>query len=178
MLARSSLRTLRGSLISCREVRAKTFGMSLVSRLKASLEDFQRNRLKVANLAGVRAVQHLEKLVQEQARNQAAEGAWVRKHVWGEDGSSVSPRQEDEEVGHTVVGDVTASPPIVFNNPSSNSGPVLAALALGMIPLVGLGGAGLTYLFMKDKPPPVIERPNYQDSTFDIGLGQIEDLER
>ena len=106
----------------------------------------------------------------EQRKNQAAEGAFVRRQVWGEKPDDPS---EDEMQNQTILGDVTHPTPIVINGQqSSGIGKVLAGLAIGaLIPAAGLGG----YLLNQQATKPAESTP-VETETVDLGLLRIEDL--
>lgn len=83
-----------------------------------------------------------------------------------------------EDMGHTILGDVTNPTPIVIHStqPQSNGlGKVLAgaAIAAGLmgIPTAGVIGYGVSQL-MERKPVPATT----EDTSLDVGLGHIEDL--
>lgn len=129
----------------------------------------KRGRLNL--WAGAITNQSLQGHAKRQAKNQEAEDSFVRRQAWvGEQGATAV-----EDMGHTILGDVTNPTPIVINSqPQSNGlGKVLvgAALAAGLmgIPAAGLVGFGISKLM--DKPASETD-----DNTLDIGLGRVEDL--
>ena len=88
-------------------------------------------------------------------------------------GWEISPEAEPEDMGTTILGDVTHPAPVVISPEASGSRafPMLAAALLGAaIPGAGLGVLALDML--TDKVPAA----SHEDNTLDIGLRKIEDL--
>jgi hypothetical protein len=118
---------------------------------------------------GTRAVENHNRMSQT---NQEAENRYTRQALWGNDGE----REESDDMGNTILGDVTNPTPIVVTGNQGNSNLLpLAAMALGvLIPGAGVAGAVATYLLTKG--PDVVEKvPGFTDSTVKLGLGRIED---
>ncbi len=107
-------------------------------------------------------------------KNQEAENKAVRQKLWGNDGSV-----EDEEMGHTILGDVTHPTPIVIGQQNgSGIGKLLAGLALGtLIPAAGVGGFLASQLL---RPAPSVTQPvaPQDDETVGLGLLRFEDLKQ
>lgn len=122
--------------------------------------------------SGVIANQMIQDHRNEQRKNQAAEGAFVRQQVWGEKpGQSV-----EDDMGTTILGDVTNPTPIVINSqPQQQSGGVLKTLAIlaagALIP-----GAGIAGYMLNQKPQQ--QAPEIEDRSLDIGLLRVEDLQQ
>lgn len=110
----------------------------------------------------------------EQRKNQAAEGAFVRRQVWGEKpGQSV-----EDDMGTTILGDVTNPTPIVINSQPQQSGSALKTLAIlaagALIPGAGIAG----YFASQLLKPTTTETTAPEDQTLDLGLLRFEDLEQ
>lgn len=140
--------------------------------------DFLRNRNKIQTLAELTGVQHLRKMADELARNSEAEAAHVRKTVWG---SEETTRSEDD-MGTTILGDITHPPAVVVQQPQSNLWPIVAAGLAAMLPVAGLGAAGLgaAAMHLLSQPPAptqpgVVPMPGFEDESVRIGLGRLED---
>jgi hypothetical protein len=107
-------------------------------------------------------------IARDNQRNIEAESAAVRRKLWGEE----SKAAESDDMGNTILGDITNPAPIVINQPQSNLLPIaLAALAGLGIPTAMAGGAAAMYLLNK----PAATQQTYQDETVSIGLGRIDD---
>ena len=122
--------------------------------------------------SGVLANQMIQDHRNEQRKNQAAEGAFVRRQVWGEKpGQSI-----EDDMGTTILGDVTNPTPIVINSQPQQSGSALKTLAIlaagALIP-----GAGLAGYFASQLLKPTTETTAPEDQTLDLGLLRFEDLE-
>ena len=121
-----------------------------------------------------------------------AETNAVNQAVWGAQPNVHTPpsgEQESDEMGHNVGDDnrvynypapvIIPTPPPYFPQPSGGLNGVKSAL-LGAA-LVGLPIAGyFANQFDKPAQPPAIvqpESPDYEDSTIEIGLGDIDDYE-
>ena len=142
-------------------------------RFHDSYLDFQKNKLKLANLMGVSAAKYWDQMGKQQLRNQEAEGQYVRKNFWGQEKADLEP-DGDEDVGHTVLGDITGSPPVIVTGQASSPLPAMLAGA-AMILGPALAAAG-TYLVLKDDgraPPPVVSE--FEDTTLRVEMGQVED---
>lgn len=122
--------------------------------------------------SGVMANQMIQDHRNEQRKNQAAESAFVRQQVWGEKpGQSV-----EDDMGTTILGDVTNPTPIVINSqPQQQSGGVLKTLAIlaagALIPGAGIGGY-LASQWLNQKPVAT----ETEDKSLDLGLLKFEDL--
>lgn len=112
---------------------------------------------------------------QDQLKNLEAESAWARKKLYGSE-EAVS---ESEDMGHTILGDVTNPAPIVIAPQSQGSSgglsQTLIPLALGAS-LMGVPAAGLAGYFLSKTQSPVAQPTQQQDETVSIGLRKIEDL--
>lgn len=113
----------------------------------------------------------------ESQKNQQAEGAYVRRTLWGarEDEGG----EEAGEMRQTIVGDVTNPTPVVIQAPQqSNTLGTIAAIVAAMATGGILGPTVLTAL--KPAAPqaqPMQEPQSYTDSTVNIGLGKLENYE-
>ena len=124
--------------------------------------------------SGVLANQMIQDHRNEQRKNQAAEGAFVRRQVWGEKpGQSV-----EDDMGTTILGDVTNPTPIVINSQPQQSGSALKTLAIlaagALIPGAGIAG----YFASQLLKPTTTETTAPEDQTLDLGLLRFEDLEQ
>ena len=122
---------------------------------------------------GAKSVQHHAEMSR---RNQEAENRCVRQQLWGNDGGA----EGDDDMGDTILGDVTHPTPIVVagGRQSSSLLPTVLAFAAGaLIPGAGVAGYLLKDALIKPEvtPAPVQE---FTDSTVSIGLGKIEDYVR
>ena len=155
---------------------------SLASKWKDYVTGYNRNRARISNLAGVVGMNHLQAVASQHRKNMEAENRAARSYWNGQSSPDQVAAPETEEVNDsmrdTMLGDVITPPPVVVNNPppqNNQMGTVLAAL-LGMLPL----GGYLALESLKDErqPPPAVVQPaEYDDTTVEIGLGQIEDYE-
>lgn len=147
--------------------------MNSTEAWKPNWIDYLTKKGKIQQLGALTAIQDLRAKAAENHRNSEAESAHVRKTVWGED---VNKSTESDEMGHTILGDVTHPAPIVITQPAqpqSNLLPIaLAALAGLGIPTAMAGGAAAMYLLNK---PAATQPQPYQDETVSIGLGRIDD---
>lgn len=124
--------------------------------------------------SGVLANQMIQDHRNEQRKNQAAEGAFVRRKVWGEKpGQSI-----EDDMGTTILGDVTNPTPIVINSQPQQSGSALKTLAIlaagALIPGAGIAG----YFASQLLKPTTTETTAPEDQTLDLGLLRFEDLEQ
>jgi hypothetical protein len=146
--------------------------MNSTEAWKPNWIDYLTKKGKIQQLGALTAVQDLRAKAAENQRNSEAESAHVRRSVWGED---VAKSTESEDMGHTILGDITHPAPIVISQPQTQSNllPIaLAALAGLGIPTAMAGGAAAMYLMNK----PAAQQPQtYQDETVSIGLGRIDD---
>lgn len=107
----------------------------------------------------------------ENQKNREAESAYVRKNLWG----AGEAKADEDDMGHTILGDVTYPAPVVISQPAQQSSSALP-LVIGMLAsgLMGGGAAGLaTYMLTRDKSP--VQQQQFNDETVQIGLGRIED---
>jgi hypothetical protein len=149
--------------------------MNSTEAWKPNWIDYLTKKGKIQQLGALTAVQDLRAKAAENQRNSEAESAHVRRSVWDED---VEKSTESDDMGHTILGDVTHPAPIVITQPSqpqSNLLPIaLAALAGLAIPTALAGGALAAYMLTKQ--PTTQQQPQtYQDETVSIGLGRIDD---
>lgn len=113
----------------------------------------------------------------ESQKNQQAEGAYVRRTLWGarEDEGG----EEAGEMRQTIVGDVTNPTPVVIQAPQqSNTLGTIAAIVAAMATGGILGPTVLSAL----KPTAPVAQPmqqpqGYTDSTISVGLGKLENYE-
>ena len=118
-------------------------------------------------------MEQLRAIAAENLRNSEAEGAYVRRTVWGEEpGTNLA---ENEEMGNTHLGDVNNPPAVVYPPQQQQANP-LATLLLGALMAGGGGLAG--YMLAKPQQQATAPAANkgYDDETVTIGLGRIEDL--
>lgn len=143
---------------------------------KSDTVDFLKSRNKIQTLAELTGVQHLKKMADELAKNSEAEAAHVRKSVWGS-----SEQQSEDDMSTTILGDVTHPPAVVVQQPQSNLWPIVAAGLAAMLPVAGLGAAGLgaAAMHFMTRPQAPVQQPgqpgDYQDESVRIGLGRLED---
>ena len=109
----------------------------------------------------------------EQQRNREAESAHVRKTVWGEQGNGASEDAEDD-MGHTILGDVNHPAPIIMPQQSSSLAPVAILLA-GLLAGGASGAAAGYFLSPSGKGDADENAPAFEDESVSIGLGRIED---
>lgn len=116
---------------------------------------------------GIIGNQKLKQEAESARKNREAEESHARKHVWGY--NTEQDQSGHEDMGHTILGDVTNPAPIVYPPQKSSILPAVAAAVLGaMIPAAGVGG----YLLSKAMTPAV--EPG-DDESVNLGLGRIED---
>ena len=131
----------------------------------------------LTTLARQAAVESLMDHEAESQKNQQAEGAFVRRTLWGAKEDEVS--EEPGEMRQTIVGDVTNPTPVVIQAPQqSNTLGTIAAIVAAMATGGILGPTVLTAL--KPAAPqaqPMQEPQSYTDSTVNIGLGKLENYE-
>jgi len=112
-------------------------------------------------------------MLEDTRRILAAENAVadaVHKRAFGEDYKPM-----DDDMGDIHVGDkieYTPPPPATQQKDSGILLPIALATALLAPPVMGLAGAGLAYMMLK-QPPPVVQ--DFEDGTVKLGLGRIED---
>lgn len=104
-----------------------------------------------------------------QAANEEAENQWWRKTL----GADSKQTAEAEDMGHTILGDITNPAPIIMQPPAPQQSSILPAAAMAVA--AGLGG----YLLAdKSEPKPAPNQQpaiEFQDETVSVGLGRIED---
>lgn len=131
-------------------------------------------RWKLESLTGLIGIRSLQAHNRMSQLNQEAENRAVRQRLWCNDGGA----SESEDMGHTILGDVTNPTPIVIaGHQGSGLGKVLAGAALGAA-LLGIPGAGVAgYLLNKaiTKPEPQTTEPT-EDTTIGLGLRKFEEL--
>jgi hypothetical protein len=132
--------------------------------------------------SGVLANQMIQDHQTEQRKNQEAEGAFVRRQIWGESAQETS---EDDMHTQTILGDVNHPAPIVIagQQPSGSSlAKVLAGLAIGtLIPTAGIGGFAISKLLQaptQQSATPEEKPKEFTDESLDIGLMRFEDLKK
>jgi hypothetical protein len=114
--------------------------------------------------AGVIGTKAVEQQAEMSRRNQEAENRAVRRKLWKNDGGD----PEGDEMGDTILGDVTIQQPAAAQ--SRGLSPLLAA-AIGMaIPGVGIGGYFVNEILNQTAAPTT-----GTDTTVEIGLGKIGD---
>lgn len=143
--------------------------MTSTENWKNDLADFLKGRGKIQQLAELTAVQDLKAKAEEIQRNSEAEASYVRRHVWDEQANN----KNGEDVGTTILGDITQPPTVVVTNQQSNLLPIALLAASTMFPVAGLGAAAAAYFLTKPQPAPT---PEFQDSSAIIGLKRLEDL--
>jgi hypothetical protein len=132
----------------------------------------KKNRLEL--MSGILGMRHIEDEQRSHRKNREAEEQHVRKHVWGYDDSESA--EESEDVGHTIVGDIQQTPPVVVTNSNPSAilvGALLAASAIG-VPAAALIG----YSLAKEDPPPQRQSAEFDDTASQLKLGRIEDYIR
>lgn len=129
--------------------------------------DFWKGRAKIQQLGELTAVQHMAAIARDNQRNIEAESAAVRRKLWGDESKA-----ETEDMGTTILGDVTHPAPIVINQPAQSSSmlPMIAGMLISG--LLGGGIAGAAAYAIAKRPTT---QPTYQDETVSIGLGRIDD---
>lgn len=86
--------------------------------------------------------------------------------------------QADDDMGHTILGDIQNPAPVIVAGGDSSSGlKTLAALALGG--LLGSGGlaagaAAMYFATRQQEPAKTAEQPAEQ-TDYSLGLGKLED---
>jgi hypothetical protein len=116
--------------------------------------------------AGVIGTKAVEQQAEMSRRNQEAENRAVRRKLWRNDGGD----QEGDDMGGTILGDVTIQQPAAPQR--SGMSPLLAA-ALGVaLPGVGIGGFLASQILNPADPAPVVEGV---DTSVKIGLGKLSD---
>lgn len=157
--------------------------MPLQRDWKIRFEDHLTNRGKIQQLAELTAIENLIEQGKEQRKNEAAEGAAVRKKLWDSDETSNGGDVGDDEMGNTtILGDYTVNPAPIMQPASapiqertkekSNIVPVLLAAALAtMVPAAGVVG----YIMSNRSESQQQASPEFDDSSVNLGLGRIED---
>ena len=117
--------------------------------------------------AGVIGTKAVEQQAEMSRRNQEAENRAVRRKLWKNDGRD----QEGDDMGDTILGDVTIQQPAAPQR--SGMSPLLAA-ALGVaLPGVGIGGFFANQILNPADPAPIVEGV---DTSVKIRLGKIGDF--
>ena len=114
----------------------------------------------------------------ESQKNQQAEGAFVRRTLWGAEDEEQP--EESDQMRQTIVGDVTNPTPVVIapQQQSSNLGTIAAIVAAmatgGILGSQYLGKQALELV----QPQQQQQQPvTFEDSTVSVGLGKLEDYE-
>ncbi len=133
-----------------------------------SEQDWTNKWLKKRSLlelwAGVIGTKAVEQQAEMSRRNQEAENRAVRRKLWKNDGSD----PEGDEMGDTILGDVTIQQPAAAQ--SRGLSPLFAA-AIGMaIPGVGIGGYFANAILNQTAAPTA-----GTDTTTEITLRKISD---
>ena len=133
-----------------------------------TLKDQGKKRGLLELWTGVLGNQMIESHAKEHARNRNAHGRFHRGQLGQTDDA-------DEDMGNTILGDVTYPAPVVVSQ--SNGSGLLKAAAIAAIG-AAIPGAGVAGYFLadmlQDKPAAVV--PGQQnDNDFSVGLGKIED---
>lgn len=110
---------------------------------RQTLQSIGKKRGMLELWTGVIGTQAVANHAEMSRRNQEAENRCVRQQLWGNDGGA----GEDDDMGNTILGDVTNPTPIVVNGQQSNNllATVLAVAAGALIP-----GAGVAGYLLKD----------------------------
>jgi hypothetical protein len=128
---------------------------------------------RIQNWAKILGLQMFEDSQDRQAKNEEAENQAFRRMVGGDDATKGSGG--DDEMRTTILGDITLAHPQQPATPQKDSGillPIALATALIAPPVMGLAGAGLAYMMLKQSPPVV---QDFEDGSIKLGLGRIED---
>ena len=115
-------------------------------------------------------MQQMQAVGQDNLKNIQAESAAARRKMWG----SEETNSEAEDMGTTILGDVTHPTPIIINQSAPQKSMALPLVA-GMIAsgLMGGGAAGLATYMMSRQPQS--QQQEFEDETVTIGLGRIDD---
>jgi hypothetical protein len=145
--------------------------MSSTTNWQKNFTNFLKGRGKIQQLAELTAVQQMEAIAKDNLRNMQAESAEVRRSLWGGDENKTD---ESEDMGTTILGDVTYPAPVVISQPQQQNNSAIP-LMLGMLAsgLIGGGAAGVATYLMTKQPAPA--QQTFEDETVQIGLGRIED---
>ena len=113
----------------------------------------------------------------ESQKNQQAEGAFVRRTLWGAEDEEQP--EESDQMRQTIVGDVTNPTPVVIapqqqSNTLGTIAAIVAAMATGGI--LGSQYLGKQALELVQPQQPQ-HQAAYEDSTIRIGLGRLENYE-
>ena len=117
--------------------------------------------------AGVIGTRAVERQAEMSRRNQEAENRAVRRKFWKNDGSD----QEGDDMGDTILGDVTIQQPAAPQ--SRGLSPLLAAALGAALPGVGAAGFFANQILNPAEPAPVVEGI---DTSVKIGLGKLSDF--
>lgn len=141
--------------------------------LKNQAIDYWKRRGLLQLWTGVIGNQRLQHENDATRKNREAEEAHVRKNVWG----YTDPEQSEDDMGHTILGDINNPAPVVYPPPQASVLPALAAAALGaLVPAAGIGGyllsQGVHRSGSQTEPTPATA---HDDESVNLGLGRIED---
>lgn len=129
---------------------------------------FLHGRGKIQQLAELTSVEHMQATAEEQRKNQESESAWVRKNLWGSDGTV----KDDDEMRQTILGDVNHPAPIIMQQPASPSPwPLILASMIPTAAAAGLAG----YALNKQPVAPEQRQVEFDDESVSVGLGRIQD---
>ena len=117
--------------------------------------------------AGVIGTKAVEQQAEMSRRNQEAENRAVRRKLWRNDGGD----QEGDDMGGTILGDVTIQQPAAPQ--SRGLSPLLAAALGAALPGVGAAGFFANQILNPADPAPIVEGV---DTSVKIGLGKIGDF--
>lgn len=130
------------------------------------------NRWKLETLTGLLGYRALQHHQAESEKNQQAENQHVRKQAFGYEEQQPS----GDDMGHTILGDVTHPTPIIMNQqPASSPLLPIALAALAAVGGTGLLGAGAVAGYLLAPKAAEVEPAEFNDETLRIGLGKIED---
>ena len=116
--------------------------------------------------AGVIGTKAVEQQAEMSRRNQEAENRAVRRKLWRNDGGD----QEGDDMGGTILGDVTIQQPAAPQ--SRGLSPLLAAALGAALPGVGAAGFFANQILNPADPAPIVEGV---DTSVKIGLGKLSD---
>jgi hypothetical protein len=117
--------------------------------------------------AGVIGTKAVEQQAEMSRRNQEAENRAVRRKLWRNDGGD----QEGDDMGGTILGDVTIQQPAAPQ--SRGLSPLLAAALGAALPGVGAAGFFANQILNPADPAPIVEGV---DTSVKIRLGKIGDF--
>lgn len=113
----------------------------------------------------------MESHAREHARNRDAHGRFHRSQIGQESDT------KDDDMGNTILGDVTTPAPVVIAGNSGGSDTLKTLITLVLGGLLGGGGlaAGAAATYFLNRTPEVVSEPNASDA-IRIGLGRLEDF--